>query len=66
MDELKPCPFCGEQPELDEWHYGDAGECITFMVQCKNENCTCRPFTQEYIRVLPAIEAWNRRAEDGK
>lgn len=59
MEELKPCPFCGQIPELHEWH--NKKDVITFQVCCENEDCTCRPFTREYIRIIPVIEAWNCR-----
>lgn len=57
--ELKPCPFCGEIPLLFE--YGG-----TVDISCQNDDCPCRPSTQEYLRKEYAIKAWNRRAEDGK
>ena len=60
MDELKQCPFCGEKPQVQEGYIG----LPCFWVECMNENCTVRPHTQQYFRVLPAIEAWNWRAED--
>ena len=65
MEELKPCPFCGEIPELHEWHNRYNVHFITFQVCCENEDCPCRPFTHQYGRIIPAIEAWNSRAENG-
>ena len=58
MAELKPCPFCGGKARVTEfagWFYG--------MCLCYDECRTCGPVkgTKE-----EAIEAWNRRAEDGK
>ena len=61
--DLKSCPFCGSEPELNEWH---DKEIITFQISCENENCTCRPFTENYGRILPVIEAWNRRADNDR
>ena len=61
-NELKPCPFCGKQPELHEWHNGKG--VVTFQVCCENENCACRPFTRQYIRIIPVIDAWNERCTD--
>ncbi len=63
MAELKPCPFCGGKAELvtsqafewcDRYYY----------VRCASEECEKR--THLYDRTHEAIEAWNRRAEDGK
>lgn len=54
MDELKPCPFCGGEARLDmdfDWSYV---YCINCQAQIE------RAWKKE------AIEAWNRRAEDGK
>lgn len=60
--QLKPCPFCGDYPELQEWVTEDG---ITFfIVACENEDCPIRPFTQKYIRKKPAFDAWNTRNDD--
>ena len=59
MPELKPCPFCGGEAVFDTVSNG-AGNPRGF-VRCKNRCC-------EMCWVLnknEAIEAWNRRAEDG-
>ena len=54
--ELKPCPFCGEQPKVVE-------DVSVSWVVCDNENCMV------YARTLlkktrgEAIEVWNRRIE---
>ena len=74
MDELKPCPFCGCEATLKEQHIY-VYEAI--FVHCKN----CKARVMEYFSDAPdmdgvmlgrekatekAIQAWNRRAEDGK
>ena len=57
MAELKPCPFCGGKDFEVVSVYG--GE---YYVDCLN--CTtCGPSGETYEE---AIEAWNRRCEDGK
>lgn len=62
MAELKPCPFCGGKSDVDTPYYWD-GECgKTYAIYCTA--CRCR--TSDYIGLAGAIEAWNRRAEDGK
>ena len=58
MDELKPCPFCGGEAE-----YRPVGEFSE-----KNGYVRCKNFCCEQYGYSPkkeAIEAWNRRAEDG-
>ena len=67
QNELKPCPFCGG--EIDE----RGGQCnygkriMTLDLKC--DKCgTIFKFKSNWI-VNPyseAIEAWNRRANDGK
>lgn len=56
--ELKPCPFCGES------EYVTIQKMLTreyWYVHCGN--CRCR--TAQYLDRQEAIEAWNRRADDG-
>jgi hypothetical protein len=72
-EELKPCPFCGNIPELVEGQFGD------WFVHCMlmNENgaisvCGVRPctnFIEDYDGKHPgqntrerAIRIWNKRA----
>lgn len=58
-NELKPCPFCEESKMVfarkiltrNRWH-----------VLC--DNCKCR--TGQYLTRQEAVEAWNRRANDGR
>lgn len=65
MEQLKPCPFCGEEAQIftdDEMGYlGNA----QYLVRCGN--CLCG--TGHYNNPEYAIEAWNKRAnneEDAK
>lgn len=58
MFELKPCPFCGGEATFV---YIDM-EIPSGFVRCKKKLC-CH---QSQVRVLEkAIEAWNRRADNG-
>ena len=59
MNELKPCPFCGGEAELNE----SASGLPYFSIWCKNENCIAgavqvRDFDKERL-----VNAWNTRAE---
>ena len=63
MAELKPCPFCGGKAEVDTPTYWDGAKGRkTYAISCKS--CRCR--TPDYMGLVGAIEAWNRRAEDVK
>lgn len=70
MPELKPCPFCGQIPTIEESarfpRYGkDEGERIKgYTVVCKNINCILLNADNWYRRSgKEACEAWNHRAE---
>ena len=59
MAELKPCPFCGGKPYI--------GRCFGSSQRNRySVKCRCGVLTQFFDRRYKAIEAWNRRAEDGK
>ena len=53
MTELKPCPFCGGVAKILE-HYWDVE---VYCIECQASN--------RGDSKAEAIEAWNRRAEDG-
>ena len=54
MAELKPCPFCGcEADDYCGFAYSEV-YCINCNAQIQRDS------------IEEAIEAWNRRAEDGK
>lgn len=58
MAELKPCPFCGGEAEVvKNPDFVD--------VSCKNINCRGYACCLHHKKKKDAIEAWNRRAEDG-
>ena len=63
MAELKPCPFCGGKAKLRETTYGDNID--AYVVYCTNRECEVWPSTRYRRFRSEAIEAWNRRAEDG-
>lgn len=62
MAELKPCPFCGGK-KIDimvyDPFYGYQGNLTRHRVWCLK----CRAQVDRE-RVMDAIEAWNRRAEE--
>ncbi len=71
MTELKPCPFCGGEAELDEWeeHWADNSCSKYAIISC---GCGVVLFGNEYSEYddIPKeeyeelIEAWNRRNEN--
>lgn len=55
---LKPCPFCGKEPE--RVHNGGGG----FSIYCSNKNCPVNVRVHSDID-LP-VEAWNTRAYENE
>lgn len=53
--ELKPCPFCGQEPKRVQ-----SG---LYYVMCANPKCLVSTFTVGYVRMSDATKAWNRRVE---
>ena len=62
MTEIKPCPFCGKKPKLDRIsdNYADA----LYQIGCRYSLCNAKPNVIK-IGKERAIEAWNRRNENG-
>lgn len=61
MDELKPCPFCGEQAEVYETPSNG------YTIVARHDDCCCFSnlmWGRGYETEEEAIEAWNRRAND--
>ncbi|MFG0448359.1 Lar family restriction alleviation protein [Vibrio sp. YQ_11] len=54
---LKPCPFCGASPTLDQ----DCDE--TWYVACINKRCFVSPITKPFGARRQAAIAWNNRQE---
>lgn len=63
MAKLKPCPFCGYDMSLiysDPLWDGCPPCYVSYKIVCANCSATIKRSTEE-----KAIEAWNRRANDG-
>ena len=70
MDDLKPCPFCGGQAMLITSPslgivYIQCKSC-TAMVGRKRKIVSSMIGSEFFTSKEKAIEAWNRRADDGK
>ena len=57
MDELKPCPFCGEIPKFIRYERG-------WCVECRSNTCLIAPETPIFGTKEEAAEQWNRRVND--
>ena len=60
MTDLKPCPFCGETATV---RYNTV---FDFVPWCKNPDCILNDLMLGYETEEKAIEAWNRRADNGE
>lgn len=65
-EELKPCPFCGEQPEVIKTE----GRYVEYIVSCTNifnedgSGCPVEPCCTTYFyEESKAIAAWNTRVD---
>ena len=67
MAELKPCPFCGRKPSKVREHKAPSLSTVFYTIECKAKGSKCgvNPSTRFHLTPEAAIEAWNRRAEDG-
>ena len=59
MTELKPCPFCGGEAEIEEIYY-TFWHLKTYYVRCTRCGCRTMEDNKEY-----AIQDWNRRINNG-
>ena len=58
---LKPCPFCGERPNVNTW--GDNGKTM-YLIECENASCAIKPMTDYHVSLKIVVQEWNRRATD--
>ena len=62
MAELKPCPFCGGEAVIRVLMGKE------YILPIHKKNCVIKIDTwlQSSLPIKKQIQAWNRRAEDGK
>lgn len=71
MENLKPCPFCGEQPVLQKVPIRGYSGCFHYIVECENPECRCNIklskndtiYNSDKDARQNAINAWNRRVD---
>ena len=64
-NKLKPCPFCGGEPILDEDSVAFTNKPKScFQILCINRQCGVHLKTKWRETKQEAIEAWNRRVND--
>ena len=66
MNDVKPCPFCGDKyPRyITKNDFGCRGADYEILYALQCEICGCQ--TKFFNRLAFAIDAWNRRTEDEK
>jgi len=73
IEELKPCPFCGEIPKVTHEksftslefnkNYPNNGRNLYLERETYSIECTCCQQTKGYFTEDEAITAWNRRTQ---
>lgn len=62
MTDLKSCPFCGSEGNMEELEMPLGG--VGYQANCSNEDCLAYQFLfHSYARKINASEAWNKRYE---
>lgn len=60
MNKLKPCPFCGEEADIETMYMGLT---LAFRVYCKNiYHCSVKQINWNTEK--DAIKAWNKRVDE--
>ena len=57
MNELKPCPFCGDSPRIRRFELMEGFMDETYSVRCD----FCGASIDRWLSNQDAIAAWNRR-----
>lgn len=65
MAELKPCPFCGGEASIYHRTYKTGTEYMQVTCASCGAMSMDIPASVEYCAKETAIEAWNRRVNDG-
>lgn len=57
---LKPCPYCGRKPILEEWSSGGR----MYMVKCNNPDCLPLEMYPKGQLLIEVMKEWDRRVYD--
>jgi Lar family restriction alleviation protein len=61
MNEIKPCPFCGQQASLEE-EWGPFYKSKSYRIECPTSDLyCCKPSTRWQSTPQDAIDLWNKR-----
>lgn len=65
--ELKPCPFCGCNAVISSEQRHSRTKDKFYFAGCSNSNCIAKLLCMNryYLTKEEAIEAWNRRVQNG-
>lgn len=70
MDELKPCPFCGGKAKIinyiDSRFFPTVNKAYVKCIKCHSSGDVFKQKNNSIDYIEEAIEAWNRRVEDGE
>lgn len=58
MVDLKPCPFCGTIPHVEQ-----NNSTKKYWIQCTNPKCRIQPCTDMHKTRGVIVREWNRRKE---
>lgn len=59
IEEIKPCPFCGNEPIWDELKYDHKPN--QYILECQNVYCMMQPSMPSQSSKDEAMKWWNRR-----
>lgn len=67
MEKLKPCPFCGLVPEIEDHSNQAAYGCDPdyWWLECKNKSCPALKVSVPAGCKKDVIRAWNTRPLEG-
>lgn len=62
-DNILPCPFCGQLPELLVSYFYGCSKPLFFKIKCRNNSndCVTPKIIEAYDKKEIAIQKWNTR-----